>query len=59
MGAVLDDSLDAEEFRSEIRRVRRRFELDDEPGEAISDYDAFRDGLETLVYQQVNEAQEA
>ncbi|MCQ9179433.1 hypothetical protein KMT30_10405 [Streptomyces sp. IBSBF 2953] len=56
--AVLDDSIDAEDLRSEIRRVRRRFELDDDPNEAIGDFDAFRDDLETLVYQQVNKAQE-
>ncbi|MEV7863727.1 AAA family ATPase [Streptomyces hirsutus] len=56
--AVLDDSVDAEDLRSEIRRVRRRFELDDSPNEAISEFDAFRDELETLVYREVNEAQE-
>ncbi|WP_328687998.1 AAA family ATPase [Streptomyces phaeochromogenes] len=56
--AVLDDSVDAEDLRSEIRRVRRRFELDDDPNDAISDFDAFRNELETLVYRDVNEAQE-
>lgn len=56
--AVLDDSVDAEDLRSEMRRVRRRFELDDDPNEMINDFDAFRDELETLVYREVNEAQQ-
>ncbi|MFK0265203.1 hypothetical protein ACIQU1_28305 [Streptomyces angustmyceticus] len=50
--------MDAEDLRSEIRRVRRRFEMDDDPNEMINDFDAFRDELEMLVYRAVNEAQQ-
>lgn len=56
--AGLDNSVDAEDLKSQIRAVRREFELDDEPTEPIKDYGAFRDALETLVYREVNEAQE-
>lgn len=56
--AVLDNSVDAEALRSQIRTTRRDFELDDDPTKSISDFDGFRDALEQLVYREVNEAQE-
>ncbi|MEV6635465.1 hypothetical protein AB0M54_32425 [Actinoplanes sp. NPDC051470] len=56
--AVLDNSVDAEALRSQIRTTRRDFELDDDPTKPIDDYNAFRDALEELVYREVNEVQE-
>jgi hypothetical protein len=56
--AVLDSSVDAEELKSQIRTVRRTFELDEEPTEPIKDFSAFQDALEALVYREVNDAQE-
>lgn len=56
--ASLDNSVDAEDLKSQIRGVRRTFELDDEPVEPIKDFGAFRDALDTLVYREVNEAQD-
>ncbi|MFA1543494.1 AAA family ATPase [Actinomadura monticuli] len=56
--AGLDNSIDAEDLKSQIRTVRRTFELDEEPTEPIKDFRAFRDALETLVYREVNKAQE-
>ena len=56
--AALDNSLDAEDLKSQIRAVRRTFELDEEQTEPIKDFGAFRNALEILVYREVNEAQE-
>jgi len=56
--AVLDNSVDAEALKNQIRATRRDFELDDDPTRAISDFDAFRDALDALVYREVNEVQE-
>jgi putative AbiEii toxin of type IV toxin-antitoxin system len=56
--ASLDNSVDAEDLKAQIRRVRRDFQLDEEPTEPIADFDGFRDTLETLVYREVNEVQE-
>lgn len=56
--ADLDGSVDAEDLKSQIRDVRRRFELDEEQTEPIKDFEAFRDALETLAYREVNKAQE-
>ena len=56
--AVLDNSVDAEALRSQIRATRRDFELDDDPTQPIGDFDAFRDALESLVYREVNEVQQ-
>ncbi|MFT7837786.1 AAA family ATPase [Saccharothrix sp. BKS2] len=57
--ASLDSSLDSEELRAEIRKVRRRFNLDEDPVEPIDDFATFRDALEALAYHDVNSAQEA
>jgi predicted ATPase len=56
--ATLDNSLDAEDLRSQIRAVQRSHELDNEPTEPISDFAAFRDQLESLAYREINAAQE-
>jgi hypothetical protein len=56
--AALDNSVDAEDLKSQIRAVRRTFELDEEQTEPIKDFGAFRNALEILVYREVNEAQE-
>ncbi|OUD00115.1 AAA family ATPase [Streptosporangium minutum] len=56
--AGLDNSLAAEDVKSQIRTIRREFKLDDEPNEPISDFKAFRDALDMLVYHQVNQVQE-
>jgi predicted ATP-dependent endonuclease of OLD family len=56
--AGLDNSIDSEDFKASVRAVRRTFALDDELGEPVEDFTAFRDALETLVYHEVNEVQE-
>ncbi|GGN98844.1 AAA family ATPase [Microbispora bryophytorum] len=56
--AGLDNSAEAEEVKGQIRKIRRQFELDDEPIEPIADYEDFREALETLVYRQLNGVQE-
>lgn len=56
--AGLDNSIDAEALRSQIRGVRRTFELDDEPTESIKDFPRLRDALEVLVYREVNDVQD-
>ncbi|MFJ4851463.1 AAA family ATPase [Streptomyces sp. NPDC088733] len=56
--ALLDNSVDAEALRSEIRGIVRTFDLDDDPIEPITNFEAFRGALETLVYREVNDAQE-
>jgi hypothetical protein len=56
--ACLDSSADAEDLKAQIRAVQRDFDLDEEPTEQIKDFGAFRDALETLVYREINEAQE-
>ncbi|GLX95528.1 AAA family ATPase [Herbidospora sp. NBRC 101105] len=56
--AGLDNSVAAEDLKSHIRAIRRDFKLEDEPNEPISDFNAFRDALETLAYQQVNQVQQ-
>lgn len=55
--AALDNSVDAEALKSQIRTMRRDFELDEDPTEPISDFGAFRDALEALAYREVNEVQ--
>ncbi|MBQ1076755.1 hypothetical protein KBX06_26925, partial [Micromonospora sp. C31] len=55
----LDNSIDAEDLRSQIRSVRRDFTLDDEPTEPIPDFPGFRSALDKLVYREINEVQEA
>ncbi|MBW4705171.1 AAA family ATPase [Micromonospora sp. RL09-050-HVF-A] len=55
----LDNSIDAEDLRSQIRSVRRDFTLDDEPTEPIPDFPGFRGALDKLVYREINEVQEA
>ncbi|MFE0151034.1 ATP-dependent endonuclease [Nonomuraea sp. NPDC059007] len=55
--AGLDNSVAAEDLKSHIRAIRRDFKLEDEPNEPIEDFKAFRDALETLAYQQVNQVQ--
>ncbi|MFM9442131.1 AAA family ATPase [Streptomyces acidiscabies] len=56
--AVLDNSADAEDLKTQIRKLRRDFDLDEEPLDPISDFPAFRDALQALVYRQVNAAQD-
>ncbi|WP_433272682.1 ATP-dependent nuclease [Actinosynnema sp. CS-041913] len=56
--AGLDNSVDAEDFKSQIRDIRRTFMLDDDPTESVEDFDSFRGGLDVLVYHEVNDAQE-
>jgi predicted ATP-dependent endonuclease of OLD family len=56
--AALDNSVDAEVMKSQIRAMRRDFELDDDPTESIADFDSFRDALEALAYSEVNDVQE-
>jgi len=56
--ASLDTSLDAEDFRSQIRKVRRDFALEEDPAEAIEDFSRFRDALQTLAYREVNAVQQ-
>ena len=55
----LDNSIDAEDLKSQIRGVRRDFTLDDEPTERIADFSGFRSALDKLVYREINEVQEA
>jgi hypothetical protein len=43
--------VDAEDLKGQIRTMRRTFELDEEPTEPIKNFRAFRDALETLIYQ--------
>lgn len=56
--AGLDNSIDSEDFKAKIRTVRRDFALNDDLGEPVKDFAAFRDALENLVYYEVNEVQE-
>ncbi|MGY0231986.1 ATP-dependent nuclease [Longispora urticae] len=56
--AALDNSVDAEELRSQIRSVRRQFGLDDDPTDYIEDFADFRNALESLVYREINDVQE-
>ncbi|WP_329177292.1 AAA family ATPase [Streptomyces sp. NBC_01477] len=56
--SALDTSLDAEDFSRQIRTLHRDFALDEEPLEEIADFSAFRDALQSLVYREVNAAQE-
>ena len=58
--AVLDNSVDADALKSQIRATRRDFELDDDPTrpKPIGNFDAFRDALESLVCREVNEVQQ-
>lgn len=55
----LDNSIDAEDLKGQIRAVRRDFTLDDEPTEQIADFPGFRSALDKLAYREVNEVQEA
>ncbi|MFF5235388.1 hypothetical protein [Dactylosporangium sp. NPDC000521] len=52
--AGLDNSIDAEDLKSQIRAVRRDFALDDEPMEPVTDFAAFRDAIDNLVYREIN-----
>lgn len=54
----LDSSVDAEALRSQIRTMRRTFDLDEDHGEPVKDFDRFRSSLETLVYREIIEAQD-
>jgi predicted ATP-dependent endonuclease of OLD family len=56
--AVLDNSVDADDFRSAIRDIRRAFTLDDDPHESVTDYQKFQTALQSLVYRQANRAQD-
>jgi hypothetical protein len=56
--AALDNSVDAEALKAQIRTVQRDFELDENPTDPIDDFGAFRDALEALVYREVNDVQE-
>ncbi|MFG1740265.1 AAA family ATPase [Micromonospora chalcea] len=55
--ASLDNSVDAEELKSQIRTMRRDFELDEDPTAPINDFSSFRDALEALVYREINKVQ--
>ncbi|WP_406841874.1 AAA family ATPase (plasmid) [Streptomyces sp. AHU1] len=56
--ASLDNSVDAEDLRSQLRALRRDFTLDEEPLDPIHDFPAFQDALQALAYRPVNAAQE-
>ncbi|WP_419664766.1 ATP-dependent nuclease [Streptomyces sp. 2-1] len=56
--AMLDNSVDAEDLRSQTRAVRRDFSLDEEPLDLIDDYEAFQEALQSLAYRPVNAAQD-
>jgi hypothetical protein len=55
---TLDSSLDADELRLQLRRLRVDFDLDQDVAEDISDYGAFKDALVALVYALRRESQE-
>jgi len=56
--ATLDNSVDADDLRSQLRTLRRNFALDEEPRDRIDDFSAFQDALQKLAYRPVNEAQD-
>jgi hypothetical protein len=47
---ALDNSQEADEIRIELQALRRDFKIDDDPADAIEDYDRFRDRLERMRY---------
>lgn len=47
---ALDNSQEADEIRMELQALRRDFKIDDDPADAIEDYDRFRDRLERMRY---------
>lgn len=55
--ADLDSSVDAEALRSQLRTIRRDFELD-ELSQPVQDYDAFKRALSSLAYLEVRLSQE-
>ncbi|GAA2558183.1 hypothetical protein GCM10010423_70020 [Streptomyces levis] len=56
--ASLDNSVDADDLRSQLLTVRRTFALDEEPRDPIDDFAAFQEALQRLAYRPVNAAQE-
>jgi hypothetical protein len=46
----LDNSEEADEIRTELQSLRRDFKIDEDPTEAIEDYDRFRQRLERMRY---------
>lgn len=56
--ANLDNSVDSEELRHEILKMRREFMLDEDPAEPVEEFVEFRAALTRLVYREVNEVQE-
>jgi hypothetical protein len=51
-------SLDDEELRLQVRRLRNDHKLENDPAEPIEDYNRFREALDTLTYRQINEVQD-
>ncbi|MGW6521736.1 AAA family ATPase [Streptomyces sp. NPDC054962] len=56
--ASLDNSVDAEDLRSQLRALRRDFALDEEPLDLIDDFASFQESLQSLAYRPVNAAQD-
>jgi hypothetical protein len=56
--ASLDNTIDAEDLKGQMRKIRRTFHLDDDLLEPIDDFNDFRDALEALAYREINMAQE-
>jgi hypothetical protein len=46
--AVLDKTLESDEIRNEVQRLRRDFQLDVDPKEPVADLEAFKQQLERL-----------
>jgi hypothetical protein len=55
--ATLDNSIDADNVRNYLLRIKRIYELDDKPGSAIADYQSFKEELARLAYTLLNDAQ--
>lgn len=56
--AQLDDSVEAEEVRSALRKIRVDFHLDEEPKADVADFQALGERLRSVAYQGVRAVQD-
>ncbi|MFE3379904.1 hypothetical protein [Streptomyces anulatus] len=56
--ASLDNSVDAEDLRSQLRALRRDCALDEEPLDLIDDFESFQEALQSLAYRPMNAPQD-
>jgi hypothetical protein len=59
LDTVLDSSVHADELRLAIRKIVETHDLDQEIARDIDDYEAFKDALTSLAYQERRESQVA